>query len=107
MIGILKMRTPIDPDIVSDTAVLVYNTITYVTAVSDSDGGQAVFLIVPDFFDGFIVINTHQITAYDGSTDTDSCANADHTALYTGRIDNTSFSYDCFFQRGATYFCRR
>jgi hypothetical protein len=53
MIGILQVSTPVDPDIISDTAVFINNAIAYITAVADSNGWQTVFLIVLDLFDGF------------------------------------------------------
>src|SRR5450432_3449523 len=106
MVGIFQVRSAIDSDVIPDAAVFVYDTIADITAVPDSDGGQSMFLVVPDFFDGFIIIDPHQVAADDGCSNSYPRADSDYTAFYTRCINDATFCNDRFFQRRAADLCR-
>src|SRR5580765_6869841 len=107
MVGIFKMRSSVYPNIISYPAVLIDNTVTNITTVTNPYRGKTMFLIVADLVNGFIIIDSHQVTAHDGCSDSDARTNPDHTAFDSRWIDDTSFGNNGLFQSGCADFGRR
>src|ERR1700682_4939833 len=107
MIGIFKMRSTVDSYIITDAAVLIYYTIAYITAVPNTNGWQTMLPVVPYLFNSFVIIDPHQVAAYNGGADSDPCSDAYHTAFNSRCIYDASFRDNCFFQGSTTNLSRR
>jgi len=107
MIGIGQMNAAIYTDIVSYAAVFIYNSVLNIAAVANANFRDIFKGIVFNFYKCFVIIVTHNITAYNGRAVPNTASHAYHTVFYTAGINNRTFGYDCFFKRSTADLCRR
>jgi hypothetical protein len=107
MVRIFQVVGAIDPYIIPDTAVLIYNGIADIASFTDAEPWQPALQGMVHFLDGLEVIGPHKAAIHDGGTMAHAAPDTDHTGLDAAGIDNAALGNDGPFQRGAADFGRR
>src|SRR5258708_16592000 len=107
MIRILQVVSAIDAHVIPYPAILIYDSIADITAMSNAHGRQPMLPGQLYLFDGFIKVYPHQVTADNRCSRTDAGADADDAVLDAGSIDDTAFCNNSFFQRSTADLGRR
>src|ERR1700730_15802785 len=101
------MVPAVDTDIVSYASIFVHDCILDITTMTNAHSWQSMASCMIDFFEGFIIIITHQVAADNGSAIANPGADTDYTVFNPGSIYDASFGDDGFLQCSATDLCRR
>jgi hypothetical protein len=106
MVGIRKVVAAIDANIITNPTVFIDNGILYIAAIAYANLRNALTGIVLNFGQRFIIIVTHDVTAYNRSSMPQPAAYSNHAVLNATGIDDRTLSDDGFLQRCSADFCR-